>query len=216
MIPKYVLSEGETLDDAIWRRMDPDPRPDHLLSRRQLEVQAELKQWKEDDDRIEREALSENETEFDPEEAEDRMNNVRSPLQRTFRYWTPEYEARRQARKRLWSPPLTPTHPNLPLHSLQPSQRTPSPIRKRKKPSPFPPRPLNAPRNPGQLQLRLPHTVQHKVRKAKPVTSHRPVTRSMESELVALHSRRKGLVVTGSARDPGHTISFDIYIKCLP
>lgn len=54
------------------------------------------------------EPLSENETEYDVEEAEDIMNSVPSPKQQAYRFWNPDYEARRQARKRLWSPPLTP------------------------------------------------------------------------------------------------------------
>lgn len=53
-------------------------------------------------------AVSENEMEVDMEEMEDFMNGVCSPAHRTCCHWTPEYEVRRQARKRLWSPPLTP------------------------------------------------------------------------------------------------------------
>lgn len=39
------------------------------------------------------EALSENETEYDQEEAENLMNNAPSPDQRLYCYWNPEYEA---------------------------------------------------------------------------------------------------------------------------
>ncbi|KAL8678593.1 MAG: hypothetical protein Q9186_005055 [Xanthomendoza sp. 1 TL-2023] len=63
-------------------------------------------------------ALSDNETEVDPQEAEDEMNNLPSPIHTHSRFWTPEYQAQRDARKRLWSPPLTP-----PSSAAAPSQQ---------------------------------------------------------------------------------------------
>lgn len=54
------------------------------------------------------EPLSDNQTEYDVQEAEDIMNKVPSPTHRQYTFWSPEYEARRQARKPFRSPPLTP------------------------------------------------------------------------------------------------------------
>ncbi|KAI4227651.1 MAG: hypothetical protein L6R40_008196 [Gallowayella cf. fulva] len=72
------------------------------------------------------ETFSDNETEVDMEEPEDYLNNLPSPKQRTCWLWSPEYQARREARKRLWSPPLTPPGvggphtPYSPVNTLQP------------------------------------------------------------------------------------------------
>lgn len=157
------------------------------------------------------EQLSENETEIDPDEAEDLMNNLPSPKHRIYRCWNPEYEARRQARKRLWSPPLTP-EPGDPKYSLQPSQRPPSPrIRRRNRhqrsPSQYPPQQANP------VQLQPPPKGRNKVCKSKqPVKSGRPTTRSMHNlKAVSLHEK-KGQVVIGTGGSGSWIATFEQYL----
>ena len=161
-------------------------------------------------------ALSDNETEVDPEEAEDFMNNLPSPKQTMSIFWTPEYQARREARKRLWSPPLTPPLPGLPKYSLQPSQRSPPPRRCRRQSSPGRNRPKSSsPSTSPHIQLQLPPKGRHnKVRKTQPrPRPHRPTTRSMKSsKLLSLHSRR-GLVEITSATGQGHSVTFEQCLK---
>ena len=68
-------------------------------------------QFKELMDEIHRNAsenLSETSSQVDPEEQENIMNDCPSPTHKLIRFWNPEYEARRQACKRLWSLTLTP------------------------------------------------------------------------------------------------------------
>ncbi|KAL8772943.1 MAG: hypothetical protein Q9209_001963 [Squamulea sp. 1 TL-2023] len=146
----------------------------------------------------------EEQSDYGTEEAENRMNNTPSPNQKDCYYWNPEYEARRQARKRLWSPPLTPDphEPHRPLYSLQPSQRPPSPSssrqirRRRRSSSPQPGRRV-PPQNPKKFTLYLPQKVHSKVRKSKAITTpRRPTTRSMRAlEEVALGDKRGYVLV---------------------
>ncbi|KAL8712078.1 MAG: hypothetical protein Q9220_003511 [cf. Caloplaca sp. 1 TL-2023] len=155
-------------------------------------------------------ALSDNETEVDMEEAEDYMNNLPSPKQTMSIFWTPEYQARREARKRLWSPPLTPPLPGMPTHSLQPSQRTPPSKRRRRQSSPSPNRQNpTSPAASSHIQLQRPPEGRHnKIRKTKPSPRpRRPTTRSMKSSrLLSLHSQ-KGLVTVTPAAGRGHSVT---------
>ncbi|KAL8723146.1 MAG: hypothetical protein Q9225_000487 [Loekoesia sp. 1 TL-2023] len=73
--------------------------------------EALVERVKELDEQDQPEALSENKTEYDVEEAENLMNNAPSPDHRLYCSWNPDYEARRQVWKRLWSPPSTPVEP---------------------------------------------------------------------------------------------------------
>lgn len=167
------------------------------------------------------EIFSDNETEVDMEEAEDYMNNLPSPKQHMSCLWTPEYQARRQARKRLWSPPLTPPMAGMPSYSLQPSQRLPTPTRRRQ-PHPARRQPsasrTHPPPSPPHLshhpQLHLPPKAQHsKIRKARPPPRlHRPITRSMKpTNLLSLHNR-KGRLEVWSATGLPHSTTFQ---ECL-
>lgn len=161
-------------------------------------------------------ALSDNETEVDPEEAEDKMNNLPSPFQTHSRFWTPEYQARREARKRLWSPPFTPPLSGIPKYSLQPSQRPPPPGPRRRQPSPArnPPKP-SLPLTSSHIQLKLsPNSRFNRVRKSKPnLPPHRPTTRSMKSsKLLSLHARR-GLVEVVSTAGQGRSTTFEQCMK---
>ncbi|KAL8724727.1 MAG: hypothetical protein Q9166_007788 [cf. Caloplaca sp. 2 TL-2023] len=154
------------------------------------------------------EQFSDNETEYDLEEAEALMNNVPSLKQRLWSYWTPEYEARRQARKRLWSPPYTPDEElGEPSYSLQPSQRPPSPSVRRYQQS--------AP-NSDRLRLRLPKA-QQRVRKARRTVypTYRPTTRSIQSSaFVSLHDK-KGHIVLACDKGTARMASFDEYLGLL-
>ncbi|KAL8727592.1 MAG: hypothetical protein Q9166_005941 [cf. Caloplaca sp. 2 TL-2023] len=179
------------------------------------DYEASRKQAVEERDRQAAEAaISENETEVDTDEMEDFMNNLRSPVHRTCCHWTLEYEARRQARKRLWSPPLTPDPAQPHQYSLQPSQRPPSPT-----PPPMPlQKPSSSPLRPPQAakshrrHLEEPRTAQHRVRKNRRLaTFRRPTTRSTHSIPVSLHDR-KGYVVIGSVKDDGNIASFEEYL----
>lgn len=162
------------------------------------------------------EPLTDNETEVDPEEAEDEMNNLPSPLQTHSRFWTTEYQAQREARKRLWSPPLTPPLPGMPTHSLQPSQRDPPSRRRHRQSSPARNRPKpSSPSTSPHIQLQLPPKGRHnRIRKTQPSPRpHRPTTRSMKySKLLSLHSRR-GLVNVTSATGQGHSVTFEQCLK---
>ncbi len=89
----------------------------------------------EEERRIEEEAGDRSETEVDPEEAEEWMDGIESPLQKTCRGWTAEYQARRevkkaarQARRRLKRPLLSPpaTPPHMELSGPRPSLGRPS------------------------------------------------------------------------------------------
>ncbi|KAI4282893.1 MAG: hypothetical protein L6R38_002587 [Xanthoria sp. 2 TBL-2021] len=158
------------------------------------------------------EPLSDNETEIDPEEAEDELNNLPSPKQKMSCLWTPEYQARREARRRLWSPPITPPMPGFRDYSLQPSQRPPPPTRRRPSPSRNLP-PPSVPPLPSHFQLQLPSKARpNKVRKPRPVPRlHRPTTRSMKSSsLLSLHLR-KGLVEITFPAGQSHSVTFKQY-----
>lgn len=158
--------------------------------------------------------LSENETEVDPDEAEDVMNNVPSPRHREYCCWNPEYEARRQARKRLWSPPLTPETGD-PKYSLQPSQRPPSPRIRRRHRHP-PSSPPSLPQASDQFQLHLPPKAQYKVRKStKTAHPRRPITRSMRTlKAVSLHNRKDQVVIEFGDSGP-RTASFAQYLESI-
>ncbi|KAI4127653.1 MAG: hypothetical protein LQ338_003101 [Usnochroma carphineum] len=218
-----VLTEKPTSCDhaagqcvySLWPPINPNSVVlEYGLDLQHREYEANLKEMKEKIERQQAEAaVSENETEVDPEEQEDFMNSLRSPQHRHCSWWTPEYEARRQARKGLWSPPHTPDPGHRQLYSLQPSQRPPPPPRsptRRPKPSKLPVE------KPQPSQLEQPHPAQHKVRKNKRVaTSRRPTTRSMESsQPVSLHGR-KGHVITWSAKDGQVVTSFNDYVQTL-
>ena len=203
---------------ASWpRALDPNPWTPHRLA-------LECRSYEESQEQVHEmirqyqsvPALSDDETEVDPEEAEDFMNNLSSPKQTMSIFWNPEYQARREARKRLWSPPLTPPLPELPKYSLQPSQRPPPPRRRRRQSSPACKRPKpSSPSTSPHIQLQLPLKSRHnKVRKTKQnPRPHRPTTRSMKSlKLLSLHSRR-GLVKVTSATGQGHSVTFQQCLK---
>ncbi|KAL8691109.1 MAG: hypothetical protein Q9224_004251 [Gallowayella concinna] len=161
-------------------------------------------------------ALSDNETEVDPQEAEDEMNNLPSPLHTHSRFWTPEYQAQREARKRLWSPPLTPPLSGMPKYSLQPSQRPPPPRPRPRQLSPArtPPKPTSPSTSP-HIQLQLPPNSRfNRVRKYKPHSPpHRPTIRSMKtSEQLSLHVPR-GLVEVLSTAGQGRSTTFEQCLK---
>lgn len=96
------------------------------------------KRLAEEERRIKEQAGDRSETEIDPEEAQEWMDDIESPLQKTCRGWTADYQARRevkkaarQARRRakrpLLSPPATPPH--MELSRPLPSSGCPSVIR---------------------------------------------------------------------------------------
>ncbi|KAL8783259.1 MAG: hypothetical protein Q9213_004771 [Squamulea squamosa] len=171
----------------------------------------------------------EEQSDYGTEEAENRMNNTPSPNQKDYYYWNPEYEARRQARKLLWSPPLTPDpeEPHRPTYSLQPSQRPPSPPsrrrRRQRRQHSSPPqqnRPLHQPvpmvpvQPPKPFTLYLPQKAQSKIRKPKkPTSPRRPTTRSMKAlqEVALDHKRRQ--VVLRSDEGGSRIASFGEYMK---
>lgn len=125
------------------------------------------------------------------------MNNLPSPKQKRSPFWTPQYQARREARRRLWSPPITPPLPGIRHYSLQPSQRAPSAT-----PRPSSParnlRPPDFPHLPPDFPLQLPPKPRHNaICKSRP---HRPITRSMKaSSLLSLHLRKCLLKITSPA-----------------
>ncbi len=167
------------------------------------------------------EQLSDNETEydFDLEDAEADMNNLPSPTHRLSSYYTAEYEARRQARKHLWSPPYTPD-PDLvqPSYSLQPSQRTPSPTIRRHQPSPSPFQRTSIPPSSQpahQLRLRHPLKAKQRLPRVQPTlrSVRRPMTRSIHSaEFISLHNK-KGFVVVPSAKGEARIASYNEYLR---
>ncbi|KAL8768229.1 MAG: hypothetical protein Q9209_005459 [Squamulea sp. 1 TL-2023] len=168
------------------------------------------------------EQFSDNETEYDVEEAEALMNNDPSPKHRQCCYWTPEYEARRQARKRLWSPPYTPDEElGLPTYSLQPSQRPPSPSirhpRRQRSTAHIQPTNPSPPQNTDRMRLRLPPKAEARVRKARQTLycPRRPTTRSIQSSaFVSLHNKR-GHVVLASGGGAPRIARFDEYLGSL-
>ncbi|CAL8585132.1 hypothetical protein XPA_010712 [Xanthoria parietina] len=143
------------------------------------------------------EPLTDHETDVDPQEAEDEMNNLPSPRQKSSPFWNPQYQARREARRRLWSPPITPPLPGIRYYSLQPSQRAPSAT-----PRPSSParnlRPPDFPHLPPDFPLQLPPKPRHNaICKSRP---HRPITRSMKaSSLMSLHLRKGWVEITAPA-----------------
>ena len=143
------------------------------------------------------EPLTDHETDVDPQEAEDEMNNLPSPKQKRSPFWTPQYQARREARRRLWSPPITPPIPGIRHYSLQPSQRPPSAI-PRLSSQTRNLRPPSFPHLPPDFRLQLPPKPRHNaICKPRP---HRPITRSMKaSSLPSLHLRKGWVEVTSPA-----------------
>ena len=125
------------------------------------------------------------------------MNNLPSPRQKSSPFWNPQYQARREARRRLWSPPITPPLPGIRYYSLQPSQRAPSAT-----PRPSSParnlRPPDFPHLPPDFPLQLPPKPRHNaICKSRP---HRPITRSMKaSSLMSLHLRKGWVEITAPA-----------------
>ena len=148
------------------------------------------------------EPLTDHETDVDPQEAEDEMNNLPSPKQKRSPFWTPQYQARREARRRLWSPPITPPIPGIRDYSLQPSQRPPSATPRPSSPA----RNLRPPDFPLQLPPKPPHNAIHKSR------PHRPITRSMKaSSLLSLHLRKGWVEITS----PAGRSSSVTFIQCM-
>ncbi|KAL8781355.1 MAG: hypothetical protein Q9213_006044 [Squamulea squamosa] len=182
--------------------------------------EAKFKEMMDDIENNAAEHLSETSTQVDPEEQEDIMNDCPSPTHKYIRFWNPEYEARRQARKRLWSPPLTPEPGvTLPRPSLQPSQRPATPIIFHRSPSPFPwLRRIESPRSDSAHQ---PPTqsrpARQRVSKSRhPCTAHRPLTRSTKLLKPVALSDRKGHVVVGSSKNKNrHIASFRDFAKYL-
>ena len=136
------------------------------------------------------EPLTDHETEVDPQEAEDEMNNLPSPKQKSSPFWTLQYQARREARRRLWSPPITPPIPGIRDYSLQPSQRPPSATPRPSSPAPN--------LRPPDFRLQPPPKPRHNaICKSRP---HRPITRSMKaSSLLSLHLRKGWVEITSPA-----------------
>ena len=108
------------------------------------------------------------ETEYEPteEEKEEILNGCESPRQRASPYWTPAYQARRNARKLPPSPPSTPPH-----------------LKGRKLPRPREVIP----------ELRL-DKVQKKAKRSR-VAPRRPPTRSTSLAHFSLHPHRKDQVI---------------------
>ena len=162
------------------------------------------------------ETLTDNETEFDPEEIEDEMNNLPSPKQQMHYLWTPEYQARREARKRLWSPPLTPPLPGMPSYPLQPSQRPPTLTRRRSLLHNKTGQSLRSPSHPpSSIQLHLPPKPQRgRICKARAVTQHhRPITRSMKSSNSSSLHTGKGRVKITSVAGLSYLATFEEYLR---
>lgn len=161
------------------------------------------------------EPLSDNETEYDIQEAEDTMDSVPSPIHRQYSFWNSEYEARRQARKRYRSPPISPDPDESwrPLHSLQPSHYLLHHQQRHSRHS-ISTR-CSASRVPDPLQPSFPLQIQHStISKAKPTTLlRRPTTRSMKSShLLSLHIR-KGYVVVRSVTGRSYMATFKSYLE---
>ena len=111
------------------------------------------------------------ETEFETEDDEDAIEEILnledSPRQKVSRYWTPVYEARRQARKnaqrRPLSPPATPPH-----------------LKGRSPPKPDADVPT----------LQIDNAKVQKSKRPKRVSLRRPITRSSGIEQVMLHDSK--------------------------
>lgn len=151
-----------------WPRYAKEPWTPRSLSYECTSYEAQMERLEQYHQEIQPGQLSENETEYDPEEAEALMNNVPSPRHQLWSSWTPAYEARRQARKRFWSPPYTPDEElGQPSYSLQPSQRRPSPtVRRHRSALRFQPTSPSSPQSADQLLLRLPPKAERRIRKA--------------------------------------------------
>lgn len=161
------------------------------------------------------EPLTDSETTMDPEDVEDELNNLPSPKQKMSYLWTPEYQARREARRRLWSPPFTPPMPGFHDYSLQPSQRPPPTTRPRstrRRPSPSRNR---APPLSTHFQLQLPSKARPtKVRKPGPSRGlHRPTTRSMKSSSLLSLPLRKDLVEITTPTGRSHCVTVKQYLE---
>ena len=211
---------------SLWRRRGAHLKSwdSHLLT---VECRAYEKSSEQADKMIRRhcqpEPLTDNETEIDPEEQEDEMNNLPSPIQKGSRFWTPEYQARRQARKRLWSPPFTPPWPGGREYSLQPSQRPPPSKRRCQRPAPSRDHPLpSSPPSSSYIQLQLPskrpnNKVHKSQSKSKPkgiAQPHRPTTRAIKSSnLLSLHLRKGHVEVTSLATGQTHSVAFEQYLE---
>ena len=192
----------------VWAnpRLPPTEQElDKLHNQRVAEGEQMMREWEEG-------ALTENSTQVDPNEQEDDLNNLPSPMHRECRFWNPEYEARRQARKRLWSPPLTPEPGIPPSYSLQPSQRPPSPRRRTSHSAPSKPQIQRADRS---LPIK-PRPAQYKVAKARQLpTNSRPATRSTKPPKFASLHDRKGYVLVRSAKNSSRIVSNEIYLEDL-
>ncbi|KAL8727247.1 MAG: hypothetical protein Q9166_006166 [cf. Caloplaca sp. 2 TL-2023] len=220
MAPSCDHERGECVHKSVWPKIGSEPYTLYQLNLTCREYEKTMEDLRVSWEKHQPEIFSENETEYDEEEAENLMNNTPSPQQRMYCYWNPEYEARRQARKRLWSPPITPDpeEPWQPRYSLQPSQRPPSPSRSRRRhqqrSSPHQ-SPLQS--SPNQFELHLPHKAQSKVHKAKKAAHRRrPTTRSTKSFQPISLGHRKGYVLVGSGKGASHTASFEEYTNSLP
>ena len=137
------------------------------------------------DERREREALSENETEFDPEELEAAMDECPSPDYKTMSCYTPEYLARRRARKPLMSPPPTPPHVK--------ARRKRDSSHRVQKPQKTPPTP-------------------QEIRRAKRMAPRCPRTRSKNAESISLHHTR-GKVLVQLMPWKFIVVSYDEYLR---
>ncbi|KAL8921379.1 MAG: hypothetical protein Q9172_004043 [Xanthocarpia lactea] len=193
---------------CVWANPQPPPTEEELDTLHNQHVA----EWDQMIREREEGALTENSTQVDPEEQEDGMNNMPSPYHTHSRFWNPEYEARRQARKRLWSPPLTPESGGLPYHSLQPSQRPPSPQRRRPRSPSSKPQVEGADVS-GPIK---PRSAQYKVAKARPPPTHsRPATRSTKPPKLASLHHRKGYVVVRSAKNSSRIVLNEMYLEAL-
>lgn len=140
---------------------------------------------KEAEERILQEAADRSETEFNSDEMEEAMDDCPSPRHKSFCHWTPEYEARRQAKRRPPSPPPTPPHLKnrktlTTANGIQKSRKGKLAGQRSKRPPRYPPR--------------------------------RPVTRSHGLALVSLHSR-KGMLVTRLLAMDKSVMSYEEYLR---
>lgn len=164
-----------TLDDICeWK--------DQYQSKRRPLTQSERDDYSECDRQF-NDAISD--TTIDWEEDEEYMDTCPSPNQRTCAAWTPEYQARRDARKRPLSPPRTPPHLRASkLYKHRESALTVQPE-------------------------------SSKVRKSRPntrVAPRRPITRTRGTPAISLHHRR-GYIKYWNVPWQYVVISYEQYVK---
>jgi len=125
------------------------------------------------------------ETTMDWEEDEQYMDTCPSPTQRSYAAWTPEYQARRDARKRPLSPPCTPPHLKGPK------------LYKHQHASPAPPL--------GSSRIQ-------KTKRNNQRATRRPITRTSRTPAISLHHRR-GQVLYWHTLTQYVVVSYEQYLR---